>query len=73
MELPIHLKVFYPEMFLSKERTGTKNGRETEGRAIRGLPHLGLQRPNPTLMTLIKWYFLTGAWCRGSLGGPAST
>jgi hypothetical protein len=27
----IHLKDFNPQMFLSKERTGTKNGAETEG------------------------------------------
>ena len=38
----IHLKVFNPEMFLSKGRKGTKNGAETEGRATGGLPHLGL-------------------------------
>ena len=42
MGLPTHLKVFNAEMFLSKGRTGTKNGTETEGRAIQGLPHLGI-------------------------------
>jgi hypothetical protein len=46
----MHLKVFNPEIFLSKERTGTKNGAETDGRAIQGLPRLGnpsyLQTPN---------------------------
>jgi hypothetical protein len=35
---PTHLKVFNPEMFLSKGNTGTKNGAETVGRAIRELP-----------------------------------
>jgi hypothetical protein len=34
MELSTHLKVFNPEIFLSKRKTGTKNGAETEGGAI---------------------------------------
>jgi hypothetical protein len=33
-------KFFNPEMFLSKGRTGTKNGAETEGRVIWGPTHL---------------------------------
>jgi len=39
---PTHLKVFNPEMFLSKGRTGTRNEAETERRAIQGLPYLGI-------------------------------
>ena len=35
-------KVFNPEMFMSKGRTGTNNGRETEIRAIQGLTQMGL-------------------------------
>lgn len=35
-----HLKVFNPEMLLSKGGTG-KNGTETEWSAIQGMPHLG--------------------------------
>jgi hypothetical protein len=31
MGQPTNLKIFNPEMFLSKGRTGTKNGTETEG------------------------------------------
>jgi hypothetical protein len=34
MGLPTHLKAFNPEMSFSKEKTETKDGAETEGRAI---------------------------------------
>jgi hypothetical protein len=37
---PTHLKVFNPEIFLSKGRTRTTNGAEIKGRAIQGLPFL---------------------------------
>jgi hypothetical protein len=36
-----HLKSFNAKMFLTKGRTGTKNGAKTEGRANWGLPHPG--------------------------------
>jgi hypothetical protein len=38
----MHLKILNPEMFLSKGKTGTKSGTETEGNAIQRLPHLGI-------------------------------
>jgi hypothetical protein len=38
METPTHLKIFNPELFLSKGKTGTKNGTETEEKAIQRLP-----------------------------------
>jgi hypothetical protein len=64
MGLPNYLKVFNPEMFLSK-RTGTKYEAETEGRAIWGLPHLGgppyLQTPNPNIVSVAKRHLLTGS------------
>jgi hypothetical protein len=31
---PTHLKIFNPELFLSKGNAGTKRGTETEGTAI---------------------------------------
>jgi hypothetical protein len=31
---PTHLKIFNPELFLSKGNIGTKNGAETEGKAL---------------------------------------
>jgi hypothetical protein len=40
---PSHLKNINLELLLSKENTGTKNGIETNGKAIHRLPHLGLQ------------------------------
>jgi hypothetical protein len=40
MRTPTHLKKFNPELFLSKENTGTKSGAETKGKAIQRLPHL---------------------------------
>jgi hypothetical protein len=36
------LKNINPEIFLSKGEAGTKNGSETEGKAIQRLPHLGI-------------------------------
>ena len=36
-----HLKNFNWELSLTKENAGTKNGAETEGKAIRGRPYLG--------------------------------
>jgi hypothetical protein len=59
MELPTYLKVFFnQEMFLSKGRTRTKNGTETEGRANWGTAPPEdtscLQTPNPTLLLWLK-------------------
>jgi hypothetical protein len=39
---PTHLKIFYPELVLSKGNTGTKSGAETEGKAIQRLSHLAI-------------------------------
>jgi hypothetical protein len=36
------LKNFNPEMFLSKGKTGTKNGTENEGKANQRQAHLGI-------------------------------
>jgi hypothetical protein len=35
---PTHLRIFIPEMFLSKGKTRAKNGTETEGKAVQRLP-----------------------------------
>ena len=40
MGIPTHLKIFNPELFLSKGNAVTKNGAETEGTAIQRLLHL---------------------------------
>jgi hypothetical protein len=42
MGLPTHLKNINPEFLLLKGNTGTKNGAETEGKAIQRLLHLGI-------------------------------
>jgi hypothetical protein len=44
MRVLLHLltKNFNPEMFLSKGKTGTKSGTETEGKAFSDCPHLGI-------------------------------
>jgi hypothetical protein len=36
-----YLKLFNPEMFLFKGKTGTKIGTETKGKVMQRLPHLG--------------------------------
>jgi hypothetical protein len=61
-----HLKSINPEMFLSKENTGTKkNGTVTEGKAIQRLPHLGIhpiyRYQTQTLIADGKKHLLTGA------------
>ena len=38
----MQLKNFNPKMLLHKGETETKNGTETEGKAIQRLPHLGI-------------------------------
>jgi hypothetical protein len=54
----MHLKIFNPEVFLYKGKTGIKNGTETERKAIQILPHLGIhpicRQQTPTLL-LIPW------------------
>jgi hypothetical protein len=43
MGSPTHLKIFNPELLLSKGNAGTKkNGAETEGKAIQKLFYLGI-------------------------------
>jgi hypothetical protein len=39
---PTYLKNINPELFLSRGNAGTKNGAESEGKAIQRLPHLGI-------------------------------
>jgi hypothetical protein len=41
---PTHLKNTNPELFLSIGNAGTKNGAETESKAIQRLHHLGIHR-----------------------------
>ena len=36
-----HLQKFNPELLLSKGNMGTKNGTQTEGKALQRRPHLG--------------------------------
>jgi hypothetical protein len=42
MGLPTHLKNINTEFLLSKGNAVTKNGAETEAKAIQKLPHLGI-------------------------------
>jgi hypothetical protein len=56
---PTHLKVFNPEMFLSKGRT--KNRTETEGRAKQGLPQLGIHHATkPNTVVVVNRSLMTG-------------
>jgi hypothetical protein len=48
---------FSPELLLSKGNPGTKNGAETEGKAIQRLPHLGI---HPTC----RHWTRTNFWCQ---------
>jgi hypothetical protein len=73
----VHLKHFNPEIFLSTEKTETKSGTETEGKANqkqstpRDLSHQ--QTPNPHTTDDVKKLLLSGAWygCPlGALAGP---
>ena len=62
-------------MFLSKERTGTKNGAETEGRIIIDQPTWGpilFTNTNPYTVAVVKGQLLTGTWCGCSLRGSAN-
>jgi hypothetical protein len=68
-------KDFNPEMFLSKGRTGTKNGAGTEGRAIQGLPHLGIHcfaDIKPDTVGDANRHLLTRTCYDFSLGGSVS-
>jgi hypothetical protein len=72
-----HLKAFKSEMFLSKGRKGTKkNGTETKGRTIWGLPQLGIYLSpdtiSPNTVAVVRMHLLTGTWHGCSLGGLAS-
>jgi hypothetical protein len=58
-----HLKIFNIEMFLSKGKTGTKYGTETEGKAIQRPPHLWIHPicTHAHTMADAKKCLLTGA------------
>ena len=54
MGLPTDLKIFNPELFLSKGNKGTTNGAESDGKSIQELPHLGIHpMPIPETLTLL--------------------
>jgi hypothetical protein len=59
---PTHLKDFNPEMFLSKENAGSKNGAETERKAIQRLPRLKIHLQITISNTIAdaKKHLLTG-------------
>jgi hypothetical protein len=75
---PTHLKIVYPEMFLTKGKKGThkKNGKDIEGKAIQRRPHVGIhpicRQQIPTIVDAKK-YLLTGAWHSCPLRGSTST
>jgi hypothetical protein len=50
MELPTHLKIFNPEIFLSKGKTGKK------------MDPSHMQTPNPDSIADDKKHLLRGAW-----------
>ena len=63
-------------MFLSKGNAETKNGAETEEKAIQRPPSLGgHHHPHPHTHTIAdaKKHLLTGAWYSCPLRGSAST
>ena len=77
MRLLTHLKIFNPELFLSKGNAGTKSGAETEGK--KGHPETAqtgdpphLQTPNPDTIADVKMCLQTGAWYSCSLRGLAN-
>jgi hypothetical protein len=53
---PTNLKIFNPELLLSKGNAGTKNGAETEGNIIQKLPYLDIhsicRHQTPTLLLI---------------------
>jgi hypothetical protein len=56
-------KILIQNLFLSKGNIGTKSGIETEGKAVRRLPHLGIHPTcrHQTLLLMPKKCLLTGA------------
>ena len=67
-------KNFNPELFLSKGNVGTKNGAETEGKAIKRLwDPSHLQTPNSNTIAHAILCLQTGAWYNCPLRGSAST
>jgi hypothetical protein len=67
MRPPAHLKIFNPEMFLSKGRTGTKKYvTETEGKIIQMPPQPGIhpicRQQIPDTIAVTKKHLLTVTW-----------
>jgi hypothetical protein len=77
MRPPTHLKVFNPEMFVSKGRIGTKMEQKleqkegTSGNCCTRATILSADNKSNTV-AIPKRHFLTGTWCSCSLGGSAS-
>jgi hypothetical protein len=71
-----HLKNFNPEMFLSKEQTGIKNGSVAEGRTMWRLPFPPISIPSsdtkPHTVAGAKRHLLSGTWYDCSYGGSTS-
>jgi hypothetical protein len=71
-----HLKVFNPEMFLSKGRTGTKKmlQRLKNGTSEDCTTWISILSADtkPDIVTLAKRHLLTGTWCGCSLGDSTS-
>jgi hypothetical protein len=69
------LKVFNPEMFLSKGRTGTKMEHRLKEGPSRDCPtweSIMSEDAKPDTVAVVKRHLLTGTWCGCSLGSLAS-
>jgi hypothetical protein len=58
MGLPTHLKIFDPEMFLSKGNAGAKLGAKTEGKTIPLWDPSRNRHPTPTLLLMPRCAFI---------------
>ena len=71
-----HLKNFNPEMFLSKEQTGIKNGSVAEGRTMWRSPPPPISilsaDTKPHTVAGAKRHLLSGTWYDCSYGGSTT-
>jgi len=70
-----HLKIFNPEMVLSKGRTGTKMEQRLKGGSSTDCPTWGSllsANTKPYTVAEVKRHLLTGTCCGCFLGGLAS-